>query len=546
MSWSQNYAPLGSPLISALVASLPIVLLLVLLGGFHVRALYAALASLAAALGLAIGVFGMPPVLAFASAGFGAAFGLFPIGWIVVNAIFIYELSVATGQFEVLKRHITSLADDRRIQVLLIAFSFGAFIEGCAGFGAPVAITGALLIGLGFRPLDAAVLALIGNTAPVAFGSVGIPLITLNKVTGLDLHLLSAMVGRQLPIFSFLVPFWLVAVQAGWRGMLGVWPACFVTGFTFGVTQFLVSNFHGPWLVDLASAVVSMGALVALLRVWRPTPEGSAPAGPQSPAPGSSEHVPAAAALRAWSPWLMLSLFVLIWSIPIVKDTLNGLSSPKLQIPLLHNAVVRVPPVVPQPEPEKAEFALNWLTATGTSLLLAGIVAGLLLGQTAGKLARLYGRTLLRVRVSLLTIAAMLALGFTTRYSGTDTALGIALAQTGWWFPFFSPLIGWLGVALTGSDTSSNVLFGNLQQVTAAQLGLPPILTAAANSSGGVMGKMIDAQSIVVASVATGGHPDSPRAGTILRAVFLHSLALAVLVGLFVLLQAYAFPQIIP
>ena len=539
MTWLQNYAPLGSPLLSAFVSSLPVILLLVLLGGFHVRALYAALASLAGALVLAIGIFGMPPVLAFASAGFGAAFGLFPIGWIVLNAIFIYELSVATGQFEILKQHVTSLADDRRIQVLLIAFSFGAFIEGCAGFGAPVAITGALLIGLGFRPLDAAVLALIGNTAPVAFGSVGIPIITLNQVTGLDLHLLSAMVGRQLPVFSLLVPFWLIAVMSGWRGMWQVWPACFVTGFTFGVTQFFVSNYHGPWLVDLASAVVSMAALVALLRVWRPAREEGA-------APVVRNHVPTAAAFRAWLPWLLLSAFVLVWSFPLVKDTLNGWSSLKIPVPQLHHAVVRVPPVVPHPEPEKAEFVFNWLTATGTSLLLAAITAGFLLGQNAGQLVRLYGRTLLRVRVSLLTIAAMLALGFTTRFSGSDTTMGIALAHTGWWFPFFSPLLGWLGVALTGSDTASNVLFGNLQQVTAQQLGLPPILTAAANSSGGVMGKMIDAQSIVVASVATGGHPDSPRAGTILRAVFWHSLALAVLVGLLVLLQAYVFPGIVP
>jgi lactate permease len=539
MSWSQNYAPLGSPLLSAAVAALPVVLLLVLLGGFHVRALYAALASLAGALVLAIAGFGMPPTLALAAAGFGAAFGIFPIGWIVINAIFIYELSVITGQFEVVKRHVTSIADDRRIQVLLIAFSFGAFIEGCAGFGAPVAITGALLIGLGFRPLDAAVLALIGNTAPVAFGSVGIPIITLNKVTGLDLHALSAMVGRQLPIFSLLVPFWLVTVQAGWRGMLQVWPACFVTGFTFAVTQFFVSNYHGPWLVDLASAIVSMLALVALLRVWQPSGSTSHPA-------PAREDIGRGVAFRAWLPWLMLSLFVLIWSFPVVKDTLNGLSSPKIPIPLLHNAVVRVPPVVLQPEPEKAEFVLNWLTATGTALLCAGLAAGLLLGQSLPQLARLYARTLLRVRTSLLTIAAMLALGFTTRYSGSDTTMGIALAHTGWWFPFFSPLLGWLGVALTGSDTSSNVLFGNLQQVTAQQLGLPPILTAAANSSGGVMGKMIDAQSIVVASVATGGHPESPRAGTILRAVFWHSLALALLVGILVLLQAYALPGIVP
>lgn len=538
MTWAQNYTPVGGPVLSALIASLPIVLLLVLLGFFHVRAHIVALISLIFAGGLAVGVFGMPPGLALASAGYGAAFGLFPIGWIVLNAIFIYELSVQTGQFEVLKRHISSLAADRRLQTLLIAFSFGAFIEGAAGFGAPVAITGALLIGLGFRPLMAAGLALIGNTAPVAFGSVGIPLITLNKVTGLDLHLLSSMVGRQLPLFSLLVPFWLIAVQSGWRGMIQVWPACFVTGLSFGITQFAVSNYHGPWLVDLASAFVSVVALLILLRFWKPAGEEQAEAAVERPT--SRE------AFRAWLPWMLLSVFVFIWSVPVVKDTLNAWSSPKFPVPSLHQAVLRVPPVVPHPEPEKAEFVLNWLTATGSALLLAGVVAGLLLGQNLGQLMKLYGRTIYRVRVSLLTIGLMLALGFTTRYSGLDTTMGLALAGTGWWFPFFSPLLGWLGVALTGSDTSSNVLFGNLQQVTAQQLGLPPILTAAANSSGGVMGKMIDAQSIVVASVATGGHPESPKAGTILRFVFWHSLALAILVGIVVLLQAYVFPWMIP
>jgi len=522
--------------------------LLALLAFWHVRAHWAALAGLASAALVAIFFFNMPPTLTAAAAGYGAAFGLFPIGWIVLNAIFIYQLSVATGQFEVLKQQVAGLAADRRIQALLIAFSFGAFIEGAAGFGAPVAITGALLIGLGFKPLEAAKLALIGNTAPVAFGSLGIPLITLNKVTGLDLHLLSSMVGRQLPVFSLLVPFWLVAAMSGWRGMVAVWPACFVTGASFAIAQFVVSNYHGPWLVDLASSLASMAALVAWLRLSKTgRAQGTLPV--ESAAPSGVTEGGRRALHPAWRaalPWIALSVFVFLWSIPAVKNTLNGISAPKLPVPLLDGGVIKVPPVVPQPKAEEAVFALNWLSATGTALLLAGVTTGLLLGLRPAAIAQLYWRTLLRVRVSLLTIALMLALGFTTRYSGSDTTMGLAFAGTGWWFPFFSPLLGWLGVALTGSDTSSNVLFGNLQKVTAEQLGLSPILTAAANSSGGVMGKMIDAQSIVVAGVATGGQPDSPRAGEILRAVFWHSLALAVLVGLFVLLQAYAFPQMIP
>lgn len=558
MPWSQDYTPVAGLFVSAAIASVPVIVLLGLLAIWHVRAHWAALAGLGSAIGVAVFVYRMPPQLTIAAAGFGAAFGLFPIGWIVLNAIFIYEVSVTTGQFDSLKQHIAGLSADRRIQALLIAFSFGAFIEGAAGFGAPVAISGALLIGLGFKPLEAAKLALIGNTAPVAFGSLGVPLITLSQVTGLELQSLSAMVGRQLPVFSLIVPFWLVAAQVGWRGMWQVWPACLVTGGTFAVMQFLVSNYHGPWLVDLASSLASMAALVVLLTFWRPALEEAMPrrkpkkrSAHKRRAKPSGRRLarhskPSGGALRAWLPWIFLSLFVFTWSMPTVKDTLNGISAPKIPVPLLHKAVTRMPPLVPEPEPEKAEFTFNWLTATGTALLLAGVTSGLALGMTPFALAQRYWRTIRRVRVSLLTIALMLALGFTTRYSGSDTTMGLALAETGWWFPFFSPLLGWLGVALTGSDTSSNVLFGNLQKVTAEQLGLSPILTAAANSSGGVMGKMIDAQSIVVASVATAGHAESVPAGVILRAVFWHSLALAVLVGVLVLLQAYVFTAMIP
>lgn len=543
MTWSQNYSPLGGIALSALVAALPVVTLLGLLAFWHVRAQIAALAGLLVAFAVAIFVYEMPASLTFAAAGYGAAFGLFPIGWIILNAIFIYNLTVETGQFTVLQKQVSTMSGDRRIQALLIAFSFGAFIEGAAGFGAPVAISGALLIGLGFRPLEAAKLALIGNTAPVAYGALGTPLITLAKITDLDLQLLSSMVGRQLPIFSLIVPFWLIAAQAGWRGMIAVWPACLVAGGSFGIAQFFVSNYIGPMLVDIIAALVSMGSLVLLMKFWQPKDTQKNVVVAEANAGVAPVKSPA---WKAWLPWVFLSVFVFLWGLPVIKKSLNGVFAPAIEMPYLHKTILRVPPVVAHPEPEAAIFTFNALSATGTALLLAGVLAGLVLGMKPGQLLASYGRTIWKVRVSLLTIALMLALGFTTKYSGTDTTMGLLMAGTGWWFPFFSPLIGWLGVALTGSDTSSNVLFGNLQKVSAEQLGLSPVLMAASNSSGGVMGKMIDAQSIVVASVATGGHKDSPDAGTVLRSVFWHSVALALLVGVLVMLQAYVWPWMIP
>jgi lactate permease len=561
MTWTQSYIPLGNLYVSALVAAIPVVVLLAALAFFHVKAHWAALLGLAMALGIAIFVYGMPTKMAAATAVSGAAFGLFPIGWIVLNAIFIYDITVATGQFSVVKDTIAGLASDRRIQVLLIGFSFGAFIEGAAGFGTPVAISAAMLIGLGFRPLAAAGLALIGNTAPVAFGALGSPLIALAKVTNLPLEQLSAMVGRQLPFFSVIVPFWLIWAMAGFRGMVQVWPACLVAGLSFAIPQFLVSNFHGPWIVDIVASAASIAAMVVLLRFWQPkkiwrfedereadaaagfgvaVPAGSLGA---MKAPPGKKGPTSREAWIAWMPWIILSVFVFAWGLPQVKTWLNGIHNPTWQVAYLHNLVLRAPPVVPKPTPEGAVYSLNWISATGTGLLLAGIVSGLLLGLKPKRLLEVYLHTLRRVRYSLLTIAAMLALGFTTRYAGSDATMGLAFASTGKLFPFFSAMLGWLGVALTGSDTSSNVLFGNLQQVTAQQVGISPVLAAASNSSGGVMGKMIDAQSIVVAGVATG---QVGAEGPILRFVFFHSIALAALVGLLVCLQAYVLPGMIP
>jgi lactate permease len=544
MNWTQVYTPLGGVLLSALVASLPVVVLLGLLAFFHVKAHVAAVVGLITALLVALLVYGMPAPLALAAAGNGAAFGLFPIGWIVLAAIFVYDITVETGKFEIVKQTIAGLADDRRIQALLIAFSFGAFIEGAAGFGTPVAISAAMLIGLGFKPLPAAGLALIGNTAPVAYGALGTPIIALARVTGLPLETLSAMVGRQLPFFSVIVPFWLVWAMAGWKGMKEVWPACLTSGLSFAVVQFLVSNYHGPWVVDIAGAIVSILSLVVLLKVWQPkrvwrfSDEGQQLAATEAPAHPSRRE-----AVIAWMPWVILSVLVFLWGIPQFRALLDGVSAIRIPVPLLHNAILRAPPVVAQPKAEEAVFVFNWLSATGTALLISGIISGLLLKLTFARMARIFWGTFKRAWWSLVTIAAMLALGFTTRYGGLDATMGLAFASTGFLFPFFSPMLGWLGVALTGSDTSSNVLFGNLQQITAEQLGFSPVLAAASNSSGGVMGKMIDAQSIVVASIATAQHGSE---GAILRYVFFHSLALAALVGLLVLAQAYLFPGIVP
>jgi lactate permease len=558
MTWTQVYSPVnGSLLGSALVAALPVVVLLGLLAFLRVRAHWAAVLGLAAALAVAILVFGMPARLALAAAADGAAFGLLPIGWIIFGAIFVYDVTVKSGDFEVLKHSIAGLASDRRIQLLLIGFSFGAFIEGAAGFGTPVAICGAMLIGLGFRPLQAAGLALLGNTAPVAFGALGTPIITLAKVTGLPEASLSAMAGRQLPFFSVLIPFWLIWAMAGRRAIREVWPACLTAGVSFGVTQYLVSNFFGPSLVDIAGSIVSILSLLVLLRFWQPATTWSfaheSAEERAAEAAARPDHTPQRA-FKALAPWLLLCAFVFVWGYPASKDFLNGgaeghenflhgISLVNIPVPGLDKAVLRTPPVVKKPTPEAAVFALNWLSATGTSLLLTGLVSGLFLGFSLGELLRILGGTLWRVRWSLLTISAMMALGFTTRYGGLDATMGLAFAATGVLFPFFSPLLGWLGVALTGSDTSSNVLFGGLQRFSAEKLGLNPILACAANSSGGVMGKMIDAQSIVVAGVATG---QQGKEGEILRYVFWHSIALACLVGLLVLLQAYVFPGMVP
>lgn len=542
--WSQVYDPFNNVWLSTLAAAIPVVVMLAALAFFHIKAHIAALMGLAAALVVAIG-FSMPAPAAFSAAAYGAAYGLFPIGWIILNVIFLYQLTERKGQFKILRESIASISGDRRLQLLLIAFSFGAFFEGAGGFGTPVAVTGAMLIGLGFAPLAASGLSLIANTAPVAYGALGTPIIALAAVTGLDMLELSGMVGRQLPLFSLIVPFWLIWAFCGFRGMLAIWPAILVAGASFAIPQYFISNFHGPWLVDVGAAVSSMVCLSLFLRVWKPkeiwtSANGKFEGGDENAGSnGTGHHYTRREVMNAWTPWLVLSVIVLLWGIPEWKKALDSISIVKIEWSYLHNIVQKMPPVAAVPKIEEAIFKLNWLSATGSGIFLASIIAALLMGYRLREMLVVYWETLKLLRYSLITIAAMLALGYTTRYSGVDSTLGLAFANTGVFYPFFGTLLGWLGVALTGSDTASNVLFGGLQKTSAEQLGLSPVLMAAANSSGGVMGKMIDAQSIVVASTATKwyGHE-----GEILRYVFFHSIALAALVGIVVTLQAYVYP----
>ena len=542
MPWLQVYDPLNSPFLSTFVAALPIVVLLGLLGWGHVSAHLAAAAGLVTALVAAVVVFHMPATTAMAAAADGAAYGLFPIGWIVVMAIFLYALTVDTGQFEVVKRSVASLSPDRRIQALLIAFSFGAFVEGAAGFGTPVAISSALLIGAGFPPLQAAGMALIANTAPVAFGALGTPIKVLADTSGLDEMLLSQMAGRQLPFFSLLVPAWMICTMSGWRGLRGVWPAVLVCGGVFAAVQFYTSNYMGSRLVDVAAGLASLIALTLFVKVWQPRDvwRFADEAVTDIPVANADSR---AAVISAWFPWALLSVCVFAWGLQDVRSFFDDHTAVKFAVPGLDQQVQRNKEVAVDAKPEVAEFKINWLSATGTSIFTAAVLSAIWMGVAPVRFVQVLLRTIVQMRYALLTIALMLAIAYVTRYSGMDATLGLAFTKTGVLYPFFAAMLGWLGVALTGSDTSANALFGSLQRITAERLGLNPILICTANSTGGVMGKMIDAQSIVVSAVAT---QQTGNEGQILRFVFWHSVALASMVGLLTLAQAYWLTWMVP
>src|SRR6266480_2572477 len=582
MAWTQVYDPLHNWILSTLVAALPILVLFGLLAGLRVKPHWCAIAGAGTAVLVAVLVFGMPLRLAGMSFVYGVGFGIVKIAWIVLAAVYLYDVSVHTGQFEIMKESVAGITADRRLQLLMVAFCFGAFIEGAAGFGAPVAIAGAFMIGLGFKPFHAAALNLIANTAPVAWGAIGTPVHTLAAVTSLPESDLNAMIGRILPFTAIIVPFWLVRTMVSWKETFEVFPAILVVGISFALTQFFWSNYVDSNLVDIMAGVVSIVAVLIFLQFWKPKKTwrfdyddqalvrtaasteivdqvgGEWTAGQFDDSVNVRRYT-TAQVLKAWMPFAVLSIFVLLWGLPSVKLAMNLGTTPAFRViladgkvrpgppgwdvPYLHNAISRAVPVVAKPTPEAARYDFNWLSATGTGCFFAAIVSGLLLGLGPFQLMKIFWKTLVRMRLAMIAISFMLGLGYVTRYSGLDAVLGLAFTRTGWLYPFFGTFLGWLGVALTGSDTSANALFGSLQRITSQQLGIDPILMCAANSAGGVMGKMVDAQSITVATSATN---QVGNEGTIFRWVFWHSVALGAVVGVIVLLYAYVFPGAVP
>src|SRR5216684_1813112 len=555
--WQHNYEPVGGSLgLSAPVAAIPIVVLFLLLGVWRKPAWMAALAALGSALVVALAVYGMPVQLALISTLYGAAYGLFPIAWIVFSSIMLYRLAVDTGKFEIIKDSVGSLTDDRRLQALFIAFSFGAFIEGAAGFGAPVAVSGAMLAGLGFDPFYAAGICLLANTAPVAFGSIGIPVTTLAGVTGLPVMALSAMVGRLCAMISIFIPGYLIIVMAGRKRALEVWPAILACGLSFAAIQFFVSNYVGPELTDIMSSLTCIVVMVAVLKLWKP--RSIMRLATDKPVIAAAKNRSGGEMLAAWLPYLLLVVAVLTLGEPAIKAAVdrwtNGLLPsflPRnpgvlngLNVPGLHNLIMRVPPVVARPAPYAAVFTLNWVTASGSACFIATIAAAIVLGVRPKQFVGIYRATFHQLSKAMLTIASMLGLAYLMNYSGMTSTLGLAFAGTGGAFPFFSAVVGWLGVFLTGSDTSANALFGNLQVVTAHALALNPVLTASVNSAAGVLGKMISIQSIAVAVAATG--MTSADEGRLFRFTIKHSIFLMALMGVISLLFAYVFPSYVP
>ncbi len=540
--WMQNFDPLGNAILSTIAAAIPVCTLFFFLAVRRTAAWKAALYAFAAGLLVALAIFRMPPVMVAGAVAQGLVYGWFRIAWIVVAAVFIYEIAVESKQFEIIKASIGGISDDRRLQVLLIAFAFGSLLEGAGGGGAPVAVCGAMMIGLGFPPFQTAILCLIANSAPVAYGGLGNPVRTLVAVTGLPEADFSAMIGRILPIMVLILPFWLIRVLAKTRDMLAIWPGLLVCGITFGGIQFFWSNYMGASLVDILGGIGTLLVLAFFFskvwhpkKIWRHPDEG--PMVKQTKVELTFGQI-----LLAWSPFLLLALFVVLWGQPQVIKFLDKVSL-KTPVPGLHLQVVRVPPVVAKQYAEPALFDISWLSTVGTGTFIAGLIAGPLVGLSMRRTIEVFFRSLWRLRLSLVAIMAMLGLGYLTRYCGMDATMGMAMARTGGLFPFFGTMIGWLGVALSGTDAGSNALFGSFQVITANKLGLSPILMGAANSAGGVMGKMIAAQSLVIGCAVTG---QEGKEGLLFRVVMKHSILLAVLVGLLVMMYAYVFPGAVP
>lgn len=555
--WSQNYDPAGNVWVSALVALIPIIFFFLALTKLRMKGYIAGSITVALALAVALLFYRMPVASALASAVYGFFYGLWPIAWIIVAAVFLYKVSVKTGQFDIIRSSILSVTEDQRLQLILVGFCFGAFLEGAAGFGAPVAITAALLVGLGFKPLYAAGLCLIGNTAPVAFGAMGIPIIVAGQVSGVDTMEISQMAGRQLPFMTIIVLFWLMAIMDGWRGVKETWPAVLVGGGSFAVVQFLTANYVGPELPDITSAIVALVALTAFLKFWQPkTIFRFAPEAGTNPVADAAKANLAAPAvklttgvvLKAWSPFIILTAMVTLWSIPPFK-ALFAAGGPladtiiSIPVPMLHNLVEKMPPAVANPTAYGAVYAFNWLSATGTAILIATVLTIVYLRMKPAEAIKTLGETFKELALPIYSIGMVLAFAFIANYSGLSTTLAIALAHTGKAFVFFSPFLGWIGVFLTGSDTSANALFAALQATTAAQLGLPEVLAVAANTTGGVTGKMISPQSIAIACAAVGL---AGKESDLFRFTVKHSLAFLVIIGIICTLQAYVFPWMIP
>jgi lactate permease len=539
-TWVQNYNPLGNVALSTIVSAIPITMLFYLLAIRKTAAHWAAVWSFVACVVVAIAVFRMPPSMVLGATALGGVYAIVWIAWTLLGAVFVYDLTVESGHFETIKGSIGAITDDRRFQLLLIAFAFGAVLEGAGGGGAPVAVTASMMIGLGFRPFETAVVCLMANTAPVAWGGMGNPVRTLSAVTGLSEADLSATMGRILPPLACLLPFWLVKTQVSWKDTWRAWPGCLVAGLSFGGTQFFWSNYIDTTLVDIVSGMAALFACAVFFKFWKPQPVYRFPE-ERGKVQEARKTYTSTQVVHAWSGFLLIAFFVVLWGLPAVKKEL-ALTSIKLPVPGLHNMVIRTAPVVPKDVTEAAIFGFDWLAAVGTATFIAGLIAGPILGLSLGRTFQVFGRTCYRLRFSMLAIMAMICLAYVTRFCGMDAVMGLAMTHTGVLYPIFGTMIGWLGVALSGTDAGSNALFGNLQVVTATKLGLSPVLMAAANSTGGVMGKMVGAQSLIVACVAAG---ITGKEGDLFRAVFKHGVVLALLIGLMVTLYAYVLPGLV-